>query len=224
MTADDALRVLLLPGGPEFHVPGQIAATLARLVSGPPGRAAVCDLVDDLDILADGAMLAEYDLVVPVWTEGALTEAQAHGLESAVRGGTGLGCIHGAAAAFRLSATYQGLVGGQFVDHPGGEIPYTVTVDRSHVVTASVPDFAVTTEKYYLHVDPANRVLATTRFDGDFGPLSSNGAVVMPVAWTRTYGTGRVFYCALGHRPDVLEAPAVSRLMARGLRWAAGAL
>lgn len=91
-------------------------------------------------------------------------------------------------------------------------------------MTDAVADCSVTTEQYYLHVDPANRVLATTRFTGDFGPLAANGPVTMPVAWTRHYGSGRVFYCALGHRPDVLEEPSASRLTARGLRWAAHAL
>lgn len=116
------------------------------------------------------------------------------------------------------------MVGGQFVAHPGGELPYRVTVDRTHPVTEPVADFEVTTEQYYLHVDPTNRVLARTRFDGDFGPLSSNGPVTMPVAWVRSYGAGRVFCSTLGHRPEVLDEPSAATLTTREPRWAARAL
>ena len=192
------LRALLLPAGPDFHVPDRLAAALAALL-GVARSGTECDVQGTLDVLADEEALRGYDVIVPVWTEGHLTPAQEAGLEAAVRSGTGLGCIHGAAAAFRESFAYQGMVGGQFVAHPGGELPYRVTVDRTHPVTEPVADFEVTTEQYYLHVDPTNRVLARTRFDGDFGPLSSNGPVTMPVAWVRSYGAGRVFCSTLGH-------------------------
>ena len=65
-----------------------------------------------------------------------------------------------------------------------------------------------------MHVDPGNHVLATTRF----------AEVVMPVAWTRHYGEGRVFYCSLGHKADVVRRPEVLRLVTRGMLWAARAL
>jgi type 1 glutamine amidotransferase len=43
-----------------------------------------------------------------------------------------------------------------------------------------------------------------------------------PVAWTNTHsGGGRVFYCALG-APGDFALPAFQRLLANGIRWAAG--
>jgi type 1 glutamine amidotransferase len=63
-----------------------------------------------------------------------------------------------------------------------------------------------------LHVDPGNHVLATTRF----------GGVVMPVAWTKMYGQGRVFYCSLGHVAQVFDqAPQILTMVTRGMLWAA---
>jgi type 1 glutamine amidotransferase len=44
----------------------------------------------------------------------------------------------------------------------------------------------------------------------------------MPVAWTRTFGAGRVFYCSLGHTPAVVADGPAHALMVRGLLWAAG--
>jgi type 1 glutamine amidotransferase len=44
----------------------------------------------------------------------------------------------------------------------------------------------------------------------------------MPVAWTKYWGIGRVFYCSLGHHDDVFEkSPNAEILMERGMVWAA---
>jgi len=74
-----------------------------------------------------------------------------------------------------------------------------------------------------MHTDPANKVLATTRFPIVEGPHVPNGVVDMPVAWTKYYGQGRVFYCSLGHHAAVVRQPEVLRLCLRGLLWAAHA-
>jgi len=72
-----------------------------------------------------------------------------------------------------------------------------------------------------MHVDPANDVLATTRFPVADGPHVKNGPVDMPVIWTKYYGEGRVYYNSLGHHPDIITQTDVWPLMVRGLLWAA---
>jgi type 1 glutamine amidotransferase len=43
----------------------------------------------------------------------------------------------------------------------------------------------------------------------------------MPVAWTRHFGKGRIFFCSLGHQYDeFLAQPAAQELVRRGLLWA----
>ena len=43
----------------------------------------------------------------------------------------------------------------------------------------------------------------------------------MPVAWTKMWGNGRVFYTALGHHDDVFDhAPNAATMMQRGMLWA----
>ena len=81
--------------------------------------------------------------------------------------------------------------------------------------------FEVSSEQYYLHVDPANHVLATTRFPTVTWYHSPNGPVEMPVAWTRRWGMGRVYYNALGHKADVIASGAPYEMLRRGLLWAA---
>jgi len=57
--------------------------------------------------------------------------------------------------AFRNNTTYQWMTGGQWVAHPGGCVTYEVNIiNRDDPITRGVPDFKITSEQYYLHVDP----------------------------------------------------------------------
>ncbi len=74
-------------------------------------------------------------------------------------------------------------------------------------------------EQYYMHVDPSNEVLATTRFSGQYAPWIEG--VVMPVVWKRRHGQGRVFYSALGHVAAEFDHPSMRTIIERGMVWAA---
>jgi type 1 glutamine amidotransferase len=210
-------------GGWDGHEPEQVAGIFAREL-----RACGFDVevADTLDSLIDGERLRGLDLIVPVWTMGTITKEQLQPLLAAVESGVGLGGCHGGMCdSFRDATDYQFMTGGQWVAHPGGDgVHHTVRItDPAHFITAGSPaEFAVRTEQYYMHTDPANRVLAVTRFPTVEGPHSPNGPVDMPVVWTKYYGRGRIFYCSLGHHADVVAQPEVLRLCRRGLLWAAG--
>jgi type 1 glutamine amidotransferase len=70
-----------------------------------------------------------------------------------------------------------------------------------------------------MHVDPSNEVLATTTFSGDILPWVEG--VVMPVAWKRKHGKGRVFYSSLGHVASEFGVPEMRTMLHRGMLWAA---
>jgi uncharacterized protein len=173
------------------------------------------------------ADLTGYDLIVVGWTQALTTEdlperAEQRLLE-AVRQGTGFAGWHGMTAAFRASLPYNFLCGAAFVEHPGGEgveVPYEVRiVDHDHEVTRGVEDFTVASEQYYMLMDPAVHVLATTTFSGEHLPWLDG--VEMPAAYVKNWGEGRVFYVSVGHLPENLEAPQMTRLVRQGLAWAA---
>jgi type 1 glutamine amidotransferase len=144
-----------------------------------------------------------------------ITNEQWKGLNEAVASGVGIAGWHGGMGdSFRENTDYQWMVGGQWVAHPGGCIPsYHVHVTRpDHVITRGIKDFTMhNTEQYYMHVDPSNEVLATTTF--------ASGCV-MPQAWTRMWGKGRIFYCALGHTFKDFEVPEAREIVQRGMLWA----
>jgi uncharacterized protein len=151
---------------------------------------------------------------------GTITPKQLEPLLDAVASGVGLAGFHGGMGdAFHDAPDYQFMVGGQFVAHPDGIKDYDVTIsDRDSPLTAGLDDFRMHSEQYYMHVDPSNHVLATTTFAPESTPWVAG--CVMPVAWTRRWGAGSVFYSALGHTMADLAVPEVGKLQRRGMLWA----
>jgi uncharacterized protein len=45
-----------------------------------------------------------------------------------------------------------------------------------------------------------------------------------PLAWTRRYGRGKVFYTALGHEDAVWRDPRFQQLLLNGIEWSMGEL
>jgi hypothetical protein len=115
------------------------------------------------------------------------------------------------------------MTGGQWVAHPGNDgVKYRVKMSPlKSPITEGMTDFDVASEQYYMHVDPAVKVLATARFPTAPGPHEGNGPVDMPVVWTKVFGKGRVFYNSLGHQANIVNMPPVLELMRRGFAWAA---
>jgi hypothetical protein len=150
-----------------------------------------------------------------------IEKAEALNLVAAVEGGVGLAGHHGGMCdAFRDSVEYQFMCGGQWVAHPGNIIDFRVNVTRpDDPVMQGLTDFDYRSEHYYMHVDPAIEVLATTTFSGEHAPWVEG--VVMPVVWKKRHGKGRVFYCTLGHRAYELDIPQMKQIMTRGMAWAA---
>src|SRR5205085_4948735 len=118
---------------------------------------------------------------------------------------------------------YQFMTGGQWVAHPGNDgVKYLVKIEPTkHPITEGIKDFEVSSEQYYMHVDPAIKVLATTHFPLADGPHVPNGPFEMPVLWIKQYGKGRVFYDSLGHQADIVAAEPNMMLMRRGFNWSA---
>jgi type 1 glutamine amidotransferase len=214
------LKALIVWGGWDGHYPEAVAAIFARLLR---AEGFTVDVSDSLDAFKDTDRMRDLQLIVPVWTMGKIAADQLNPLTGAVKNGVAIGGCHGGMCdSFREATEYQFMTGGQWVSHPGNDgVRYTVKITQpDHPITRGIRDFEVSSEQYYMHIDPSNNVLATTRFPTADGPHVPNGEFDMPVAWTRYYGKGRVFYHSLGHKPDVIEQPEVLELTRRGLLWA----
>jgi len=213
------MKALVVYGGWDGHQPKEVAAIYSEFLE------RTVTVSDTLDAYATED-LTTYRLIVPIWTMGTITPEQLNPLLAAVKGGVGIaGCHGGMCDSFRMETEYQFMTGGQWVSHPGDSgVNYTVDIRvPDHFITSGSPNmFTVVSEQYYMHVDPAVHVLATTRFPVADGPHLRNGVVDMPVVWTKWYGNGRVSYNGLGHDTTVVSQPEVLRLLERGCLWAAG--
>ncbi len=214
------MHALIVWGGWDGHEPEKVAGLFRDMLEAAGGDVTLADTLDPFD---DAEGLQRYDLIVPVWTDGVLSREAATNVSEAVARGTGLaGCHGGMCDAFRSSPLWQFMTGANWVAHPGGDgMNYRVRITSDDPLVTGIPDFDVVSEQYYLHVDPANRILATTRTDVVTWYHSPNGPVDMPVAWTRDWGLGRVYYNALGHQPDVIAEGPAREMLRRGLLWAA---
>jgi type 1 glutamine amidotransferase len=189
-------RAFVTFGGWEGHRPRACAEWAAELLQREGFEVELSDALAPLP--------EDLSLIVPVWSVAEAPDEEIDALVAAVDGGAGLAAFHGAAATFHRHNAYKRLVGGTFVWHPEER--------EFEVELAGGGSFRVMTEQYYLHVDPANDVVASTTFPE---------AGVMPVAWRRHQGKGRVFYSALGHAPEVLDLEPVRALFIEGALWAA---
>ncbi len=210
-------KALIVWGGWDGHEP-----KLCTDIFAPMLRERTYDVTisDTLDIYLNTEFMLALDLIVPIWTMGTITREQEKGLLDAIASGVGVAGWHGGMGdAFRNNTTYQWMVGGQWVAHPGNIIDYEVNIiDHSDPITAGLNDFKMHSEQYYMHVDPSNQVLATTTFTGEHA--SWVNGTVMPVVWKRMWNQGRVFYSSLGHHASDFTVPEAKEIQIRGMMWA----
>ncbi len=212
-------KVLIVYGGWPGHKPALFAEIASELLR---KEGAEVTLSDTVEIYANEEMMSQMDLIIQSVTMDKIGKEQIKGLVKAVKGGAGFAGAHGGFCdSFRSNTEYQFMTGAQFVAHPGGQIDYTVNITSAEdAITKGIEDFQTKTEKYYMHVDPNVKVLASTTFTGEHADWI-DGAV-MPVVWKKYHGDGRIFCIALGHDPEEFHEAAAQQLLMNGLRWASG--
>jgi len=214
-------KALIVWGGWDGHEPEQVAGIFEKILK---EEGFSVEVSNTLDSYADKEKLLSLDLIVPLWTDGELPEESCKNVQEAIESGVGMaGCHGGMCDSFRKSTGWQFLTGAQWVEHPGNDgTEYRVDIKKncSSPIIAGINDFTVKSEQYYIHIDPAVNVLATTRFPLADGPYTANGVVDMPVVFTKMWGKGRVFYTSLGHVANVFDVPEVTQLMRNGFIWA----
>jgi uncharacterized protein len=244
-----AKKALIVRGGWVGHDPVEVSEFYRDILK---AEGYEVEISDTLESFEDRKKLLTLDLILPHWTMGTITREQYAPVLDAVMHGVGIAGIHGGMCdAFHDCVDWQFMTGGQWVAHPGGQhVKYTVNIKQgSHAIVEGLTDFQMETEQYYMHVDPAVQVLATTRFPtgaGPFvpelkpelepnsgfgqwnfepqaaykGPHVLNPPVDMPVAWIKYYGIGRVFYTSLPHIIGDLKEPQLAEMVKRGILWA----
>jgi type 1 glutamine amidotransferase len=171
----------------------------------------------------DAANLARYAAVV-FYTTGELpiaAEPRAALFDWVRRGGAFVG-IHCAADTWYQEPRYMELVGGAFDGHPWTQKVGVVVEDEHFPAVRHLGGrFEIDDEIYQFkdfRGDPPLRVLLS--LDGASVDAAKGKYERNPIAWCRDWGEGRVFYTALGHRPEVWDDPRYREHLVAALRWA----
>ncbi len=173
-------------------------------------------------LLTPEALAGAHGLVL-LETSGtpALDAAGRARLLAAVRGGLALLAFHAAADTFPAWPAFHRMLGASFRDHPNAGVGRVRVEDRGHPATARLPRAFRLREEYYRFLpapDPRRgaHVLASL----DIASFGGRPRGDRPLVWWRTEQRGRVFYSALGHRPQTWSDPRHRLLLAGALDWA----
>ena len=195
-------------------------------------------MTDDASILTTDEM-GEFDALVfntrrefdaASDTDMTLTENQRIALSQYVGGGHGFVCIHISGCRPKDWQEYHDITGGGWISGESYHPPYgqfTVNVsDSDHPCAEGIEDF-VTNDELYMNIatKSGNDVFLTASAeDGTHAWGPNRAPTFMPggaydLAWTRTYGNGKVFKTTLGHNGLSFQTPQFQRLVLNGVNW-----
>jgi len=153
-----------------------------------------------------------------------LSGAQKTALLNFVHSGGGFLGVHSATDTFYNWPEYLDLIGGYFNGHPWHQTATIDVVDPGDPLVAflgssfqvydeiyQICDFDYRGSRVLLRLNPSSVELGKPgvhqRFYG------------WPLAWTRSYGQGRVFYVALGHEASVWQDARYQRILTNAILW-----
>jgi type 1 glutamine amidotransferase len=143
--------------------------------------------------------------------------------------GKGLMGIHAASDAGYDWPEYGKLIGGYFASHPYGKITMKID-DPASPINACFKgqEYTIEDEIYVFRDVPYSRdrlhvllSIDTAKSGIKSGPRKDNDYAV---SWIQKVGSGRVFYCSLGHRDETYWNPTILAHYLAGLQYALGDL
>ena len=177
---------------------------------------------------ARGKTLDYFDAVL-FYTNGetAMTAQQKRDLLDWIGEGHGFIGVHTATATAFSWPEYGEMLGGVFDNHPWMIADARVIVER--------PDFPamkrwksgmrLRDEHYQMRAAPYSRDKVDVLARIDPRSVDLNAPMVhrtdadFPVAWIKSYGSGRVFYSGLGHTDAAWDDPRVRSMMLEAVKW-----
>jgi hypothetical protein len=141
-----------------------------------------------------------------------------------VRSGGGFVGVHSATDTFYQWPDYLELIGGYFNDHPWRQSVRIEVVDpTSRLVGFLGTALQIEDEIYQISDFDHRGSHVLLRLDPESVDLTKAGVhrrfYGWPLAWTRSYGQGRVFYTALGHGAAVWQDPRYQQLLLNAILW-----
>ena len=137
-----------------------------------------------------------------------MSNSQQRAFTDFIRSGSGFLGVHSATDTFYRWPEYLKVIGGYFDQHPWHQTVVVEAADRGNPLVAFLgTSFVVTDEIYQIRDFDAAGSHALLRLDPTSVDLTQPNvrrhSYGWPLAWTRSYGGGPVFYTALGHEEGV---------------------
>jgi type 1 glutamine amidotransferase len=191
------------------------------------GRRAGVDVTATQDLsLITREGLKDYSVIV-FYTTGELpiSDDQKKALLDFVKSGKGFVGIHSATDTFYKWAEYGQMIGGYFDGHPWHQEITVKVENQKHPATKHLgSSFKITDEIYQFKDFERGRVKVLLSVDNSSIDLNKQGVNRadrdFALAWCSEYGKGRVFYTALGHRPEVWQDERFQKHLLGGVGWA----
>lgn len=149
--------------------------------------------------------LKNYDGVFFDSTTGDLPIPDKQGFLDWIREGHAFIGVHAASDTFHHWPAYIDMIGGEFLEHGKQVSVDDLNQDAKNPATKELPKtWTIHQEEIYefKNYDPAkvHNLLVMDKHPQSHAPG------LYPVSWVKEYGKGRVFYTALGHREDIIDA------------------
>jgi hypothetical protein len=118
------------------------------------------------------------------------------------------------------------MIGGRFDGHPWDLLEAVVKVeDREFPATRHFPERLRLFDEFY-QIREFSRTRSRVLMSLDTSSVDRARPGVrhedVPIAWTHSYGKGRVFYSSLGHPPAAWARPDLRLMWLEALKWAMG--
>ncbi len=120
------------------------------------------------------------------------------------------------------SDPYVKMLGGEFINHGPQQSATVRNIDPAFPGFGQLGAELTVHEEWYSlkEFSPINHVLMVIETEGMEG--SDYARPDYPIAWAKPYGSGRVYYNAMGHREDVWDAAYFQEMLLGALGWAGG--
>jgi type 1 glutamine amidotransferase len=184
-----------------------------------------CRTADDVQRMLTPTGLAGIDAVVFANTTGNLGVPDLNAFLAWIAAGHGFAGMHSASDTYHDAPAYLDMLGNEFDTH-GDQTEVDALVETpSHPAVAHLgPRYRVFDEIYRFRRNNRNVVtplLTLERFPLD-GLARAGEPGDLPLAWSKSHGSGRVFYTALGHRDEVWRDTRYQQHILGGIRWVLG--
>lgn len=214
------IRVLMLTATAGFRHDSIATARQVLTNLGTSSGTFSVTATDDLAAISD-ANLAAYQVLFFALTSGelAFSDGQKAAILSFVSQGGGFIGVHSATDTLYSWPEYGVLIGAYFREHPWTQQGTVIVEDRTHPATSAIGERFVIEEEFYTFRDnPRPRATVLLRLDA----ASVGASGDYPLAWTHSYGRGRVYYNALGHFASTWNNPVFQQQIVGAIRWSGG--